>query len=75
VLTGLPNGMTAAVSGVAAVAHFAGSAVATVASQKHSASASVIVVRKTDTGVLHLQWHLQSVHLRGSENWLGYEKR
>jgi hypothetical protein len=50
VLRGLPNGMTMEVSGVAATAHSASSAVVVVIAQKHSTSVSEIVAGITDTG-------------------------
>jgi hypothetical protein len=66
-MTGLPDGMIAVVSGAAVAAHSVGSAVAAVAAQEHSASAFGIVADKMDIGALHLQWHLWSAHLRGSD--------
>jgi hypothetical protein len=63
VLTGLPNGMTVAVSWVAAATHFA--AIAVITAKKHLASAFEIVSRKTDAGgVASIMAHAVSSYAR-----------
>jgi hypothetical protein len=49
VLSRLPDGMTMTISRVVAATHSADLAIAVVAAQEHSASASEIVAEKTDT--------------------------
>jgi hypothetical protein len=56
--TVLPGGMPAADSSVVVDAHSTRSAVVGVISLEHSASTSRIAAGVSETGVLHLQWHL-----------------